>query len=65
MHRKETNSKDNIQEKLDYLGLDLENIPKNLTEFDPLDFKINKFSAEKQYKQYKVILYCLYYFFDI
>lgn len=55
MPRKETNSKDSIQEKLDYLGLDLENIPKNLTGFEPLDFKINKFSSEKQYKQYKYL----------
>ena len=55
MSRKETNSKDIIQEKLDYLGLDLEDIPKNLTKFEPLDFKINKFCGEKQYNQYRYL----------
>ena len=55
MPKKETNKKDNIQKKIEYLGLDLNNIPKNLTRFEPLEFKINKFSDEKQYKQYRYL----------
>ena len=44
-----------IEEKLEYLGLDLEKIPKELIEHKPLEFRVPKFYDEKQYKQYKYI----------
>ena len=42
-----------IKEKLEYLGLDLENIPKELKNYKPLEFRIPKFYEEKQYRQYR------------
>ena len=44
-----------IKEKLEYLGLDLENIPKELINYKPLEFRIPKFYEEKQYKQYRYV----------
>ena len=49
------NPKDNIKEKLEYLGLDLENIPRNLQEFQPLDFMVLTGYDDSQYKQYRYI----------
>ena len=47
-------SKD-IKDKLEYLGLDLDNIPKELMNFKPLEFRIPKFYDEMQYKQYRYV----------
>lgn len=44
-----------IEEKLKYLGLDLEKIPKEFKKYKPLDFRIPKFYEEKQYKQYRYV----------
>lgn len=55
MPKKETKKVDSIQKKLEYLCLDLNNIPKKLIKFDPLEVKINKFNDEKQYRQYRYI----------
>ena len=44
-----------IKEKLEYLGLDLENIPKELKNYKPLEFRIPKFYEEKQYRQYRYV----------
>ena len=55
MPKEEIDRKENIQEKLKYLGLNLENIPKELKQFEPLEFRISKFNDEKQYKQYRYI----------
>lgn len=44
-----------IKEKLKYLGLDLDNIPKELKNYKPLEYRITKFYEEKQYKQYRYI----------
>ena len=44
-----------IEEKLKYLGLDLDNIPKELQKCKPLEFRIPKFYEEKQYKQYRYV----------
>ena len=44
-----------IKEKLKYLGLDLDNIPKELKNYKPLEYRIIKFYEEKQYKQYRYI----------
>lgn len=55
MPRKKLNQNTDIKEKLEYLGLDLNNIPKDLSKYKPLDFRIPKFYDEKQYRQYKYI----------
>ncbi len=44
-----------IKEKLEYLGLDLNKIPKNIKQYKPLEFRIPKFYDEKQYRQYRYI----------
>ena len=44
-----------IQEKLDYIGLDLEKIPKNLQEYTKINFRTIKGYDEKKYKQYRFI----------
>lgn len=55
MARSTIDKKDNIKEKLEYLGLDLENIPKGLLGFQPLEFRIPKKYDEKQYRQYRYV----------
>ena len=55
MPRKKQNTKQGIKEKLEYLGLDLNNIPKEFNNYKPLDFRIPKFYDEKQYRQYRYI----------
>ena len=44
-----------IQEKLDYIGLDLEKIPKMLQEYTEINFRTLKGYDEKKYKQYRFI----------
>lgn len=55
MPKKLVNKKNGIKEKLDYLGLDLDNIPNEIKNYKPLEFRIPKFYEEKQYKQYRYI----------
>ncbi len=45
----------NIMNKLEYLGLSLDKIPKILKNAEPLEFRIPKFYDDKQYRQYKFI----------
>ena len=46
---------DEIKEKLDYLGLDLENAKNQFENYEPLKFRVPKFYDEKQYRQYRYI----------
>ncbi len=46
---------ESIEEKLEYLGLNLEKIPAAIKKFEPLEFRIPKFYDEKQYRQYRYI----------
>ena len=55
MARKKTNLDKEIEEKLDYIGLDLNKIPKVLKENEELNFKVPKNYDEKQYKQYRFV----------
>lgn len=55
MPRKTGDKKEEIFKKLDYIGLDLENIPADITYFEPLKYRIPKFYEENQYKQYRYI----------
>ena len=45
----------NMEEKLKYLGLDLDKIPSFIKKFKPLEFRIPKFYDERQYRQYRYI----------
>ena len=52
IEKSETSS---IEQKLEYLGLNLEKIPAAVKKFTPLDFRVPKFYDEKQYRQYRYI----------
>ena len=47
--------KDEMLEKLKYLGLDLNKVPKVLTEVEELEYRVPKFYDESQYKQYRFV----------
>lgn len=49
----EINSK--LQEKLDYIGIDLNKVPKNLKDYTEINFRTIKGYDEKKYKQYRFI----------
>lgn len=49
----ETN--ENLTEKLNFIGLDLKNIPDKFNLFQPIDFGIHKNYNEKNYKMYKYV----------
>ena len=55
MAKKMVNQNDGIKEKLEYLGLDLDKIPKEIKKYKSLEFRIPKFYEEKQYKQYRYV----------
>ena len=55
MPRKAGEKIDEIKEKLDYLGLDLENAKNQFENYEPLKFRVPKFYDEKQYRQYRYI----------
>ena len=44
-----------VKEKLDYIGLDLDKIPKSLKEYSDINFRTLKGYDEKKYKQYRFI----------
>lgn len=46
---------DTIEEKLKFIGLDLNNIPEFLKEFTPLDFRISKIKEDNKHFVYKYI----------
>lgn len=46
---------DSIEEKLNYIGLDLENIPEFLKEFKPLEFRPSKILEDNKHLVYKFI----------
>lgn len=46
---------DTIEEKLKFIGLDLNNIPEFLKEFTPLDFRISKIKEDNKHYVYKYI----------
>ena len=53
--RKTKKTQSAIEEKIEYLGLNFERVPKALIATDNLNFKALKGYDEKQYKQYKYI----------
>jgi len=46
---------ENMEEKLEYLGLDLNNIPKELKKQTSLEFRATKTYDDKQYRQYRYL----------
>lgn len=46
---------ESMEEKLEYIGLNLEKIPAKLKKFEPLEFRVPKFYDEKQYRQYRYV----------
>ena len=46
---------DEIEEKLKYIGLDLNNVPETLKIFEPLNYRITKKYEENRYKQYRFV----------
>lgn len=52
---KKANKTESIEEKLEYIGLNLEKIPASIKKFEALDFRIPKFYDEKQYRQYRYV----------
>ena len=55
MPRKKKQSNEEIAEKLEYLGLDLDKIPENLKKFEPLEYRAVRDYDEKQYRQYRYV----------
>ena len=55
MPKKTIEKNKSIKEKLEYIGLDLDNIPKEIKKYKPLEFRIPKFYNEKQYRQYRYL----------
>ncbi len=44
-----------MEEKLEYIGLNLDKIPAKLKKVEPLEFRVPKFYDEKQYRQYRYV----------
>jgi len=53
--KKKIEKKETMEEKLEYIGLDLEKIPASIKKFEPLEFRTPKFYDEKQYRQYRYV----------
>ena len=49
------NTNDNIINKFKYIGLDLDNIPKFIKDFEPLEYRPSKYNDEHMYKVYKYV----------
>lgn len=48
-------TKDNIIDKLKYIGLDLNSIPEFINKFEPIEYRPSKLDEEHIYKVYKYI----------
>ena len=46
---------DEIEQKLKYLGLDLNNVPETLKIFEPINYRITKKYEENKYRQYRFV----------
>lgn len=53
--RKKKEKIEGISDKIEYLKLDLDNIPEELKKFEPLEYRISRFYDEKQYRQYRFV----------
>ena len=56
MLKSEQNRNEELEEKLEYLGLNLKKIPEEITKFEPIQYKASKmYNKKQQYKQYRFI----------
>lgn len=55
MPRRKKQNNEEIAEKLEYLGLNLDKIPENLKKYEPLEYRATRDYDEKQYKQYRYV----------
>ena len=55
MPKKNDKQMEEIKEKLEYLGLDLNDIPQSLKKFEPLKFKSSGLYEESKHKQYRYV----------
>ena len=55
MPRKKKERIEGIADKLEYLGLDLDKVPQNFKNFEPLEYRITRSYDEKQYRQYRYV----------
>lgn len=55
LQKNHIDNKENIQEKLKYLGLNLNDIPEEFKQAKKIEFRSSKLHDEKQYKQYRYI----------
>ena len=55
MPKKTIEKKDEMLEKLEYIGLDLNNIPETIKAYEPLEFRPLKAYEENRHKQYRYI----------
>lgn len=53
--RKKKEVVEGISDKLEYLGLDLDNIPEKFKKNEPLEYRVPRLYDEKQYRQYRYI----------
>ena len=53
--KKDIKPTDEILNKLEYLGLDLDKLPKAITNFEELEYRIPKFYEENKYRQYRYV----------
>lgn len=55
MPRRKKEKIEGIAEGLEYLGLDLDNVPEELKKFESLEYRVPRLYDEKQYKQYRYV----------
>ena len=55
MPKTNAEDKEKLKEKLDYIGLNLDRVPKFLKEFTPFSFRATKTYDETSYKVYRYI----------
>ncbi len=55
MPRKKKIVVEGIEDKIEYLGIDLDKIPDKIKKFEPLEFRVPRLYDEKQYRQYKFV----------
>lgn len=52
---KKSENENDIKKKLEYIGLDLENVPETLKIFEPLNYRATKTNEGNRYKQYRYV----------
>lgn len=53
--KKNSENESEIKKKLEYIGLDLENVPETLKIFEPINYRATKTNEGNRYKQYRYV----------